>query len=77
MAYQTPPSKLRAMPVKTKGASKTGSEKKTIPSKTTTKLDKFPKTKVEVALVGSVHVEQLLGRERHESARAKQDLGTR
>lgn len=50
MAYQTPPSKLRAMPVKTKGASKTGSEKNTMPSKTTTKLDKFPKTKVDVAL---------------------------
>ena len=49
MAYQTPPSKLRAMPVKTNGASKTGSEKKTMPSKTTTKLDKFPKTNVDVA----------------------------
>ena len=41
-AYHTPPSKLNAMPVKTKGASKTGSEKNTMPSKTTTKLDRLP-----------------------------------
>lgn len=55
MAYQMPPNKLNAIPVKTSGASKTGSEKNTMPSKTTTKLDKFPKTNVDVALTWKTH----------------------